>query len=199
MLTGLWHGASWNFVLWGLYYGALLIVEKIIFSWKKRNGTAASNEKRQTKSAYNNGAAAAEEQPGQRFTRVLKVGKWGRLVKTIWGHIYTLFFVVVGWVIFSQTEPVELLRYLKAMAGIGVQTVNSDFFYYVSCNAVLFLVLVICSLDWTGLLKKAEGSLEKISQALCETAKIVVLVLLFGLSLAFLVGDSYNPFLYFRF
>ena len=28
MLTGLWHGASWNFVLWGLYYGALLIAEK---------------------------------------------------------------------------------------------------------------------------------------------------------------------------
>lgn len=27
-LTGLWHGASWNFVIWGLYYGVLLIVEK---------------------------------------------------------------------------------------------------------------------------------------------------------------------------
>ena len=27
-LTGLWHGASWNFVMWGVYYGALLIVEK---------------------------------------------------------------------------------------------------------------------------------------------------------------------------
>ena len=29
MLTGLWHGASWNFVLWGLYYALLLIVEKL--------------------------------------------------------------------------------------------------------------------------------------------------------------------------
>ena len=29
-LTGLWHGASWNFVLWGLYYAILLIVEKLI-------------------------------------------------------------------------------------------------------------------------------------------------------------------------
>ena len=27
-LTGFWHGASWNFILWGLYYGALLIFEK---------------------------------------------------------------------------------------------------------------------------------------------------------------------------
>ncbi len=29
MLTGLWHGASWNFVLWGLYYGVLLMIEKL--------------------------------------------------------------------------------------------------------------------------------------------------------------------------
>ena len=35
-LTGLWHGASWNFVLWGLYYGVLLIIEKSFFQkWAK--------------------------------------------------------------------------------------------------------------------------------------------------------------------
>ena len=28
MLTGLWHGASWNFIIWGLYFGIILIVEK---------------------------------------------------------------------------------------------------------------------------------------------------------------------------
>lgn len=30
LLTGIWHGASWNFVMWGLYYGILLLVEKYI-------------------------------------------------------------------------------------------------------------------------------------------------------------------------
>lgn len=35
-LTGLWHGASWNFVLWGAYYGVLLLIEKLFFSkWSK--------------------------------------------------------------------------------------------------------------------------------------------------------------------
>lgn len=35
-LTGLWHGASWNFVLWGAYYGVLLLIEKFLFSkWSK--------------------------------------------------------------------------------------------------------------------------------------------------------------------
>ncbi|MCF0114058.1 MAG: MBOAT family protein, partial [Erysipelotrichaceae bacterium] len=28
MLTGFWHGASWNFLLWGLFYGVVLIIEK---------------------------------------------------------------------------------------------------------------------------------------------------------------------------
>lgn len=32
LLTGLWHGASWNFILWGLYYGVLIILEKFVFS-----------------------------------------------------------------------------------------------------------------------------------------------------------------------
>lgn len=29
MLTGLWHGAAWNFILWGLFFGILLIIEKL--------------------------------------------------------------------------------------------------------------------------------------------------------------------------
>lgn len=37
MLTGIWHGASWNFVLWGLYYGGLLLAEKYLFgNWLER-------------------------------------------------------------------------------------------------------------------------------------------------------------------
>ena len=34
MLTGLWHGANWNFVLWGVYYGVLLMIEKLfLLKW----------------------------------------------------------------------------------------------------------------------------------------------------------------------
>lgn len=39
-LTGLWHGASWNFIVWGLYFGLLLIVEKL-FLLKKLEHTNA--------------------------------------------------------------------------------------------------------------------------------------------------------------
>ena len=29
-LTGFWHGAAWNFIFWGLYYGILLLLEKYV-------------------------------------------------------------------------------------------------------------------------------------------------------------------------
>ena len=29
ILTGLWHGAEWNFIIWGIYFGILLIIEKL--------------------------------------------------------------------------------------------------------------------------------------------------------------------------
>lgn len=37
-LTGFWHGASWNFILWGLYFGVLLLVEKqFLWTWLKKS------------------------------------------------------------------------------------------------------------------------------------------------------------------
>lgn len=144
-LTGLWHGASWNFVLWGVYYGILLMLEKL-FLLKGLNKCPA----------------------------VIK-------------HIYTLIIVVIGWTIFAQTDFGILGTYLQRMFGIGTVFVDSDFFYYLSCNAVLLIVLVFCSIDHKKWLKKF------------EVLRIPAMIVLLLVSFAFLVGGSYNPFLYFRF
>lgn len=186
MLTGLWHGASWNFVLWGLYYGLLLMIEKMIFSVRKKQQTRNGCEPESCPDGDGEGGSVAKAMVIQ-------------LLKSIWGHVYTILLVLVGWVLFSQTEFEQLLSYLKAMMGIGVEAISSDFFYYMSCNAVLLVVLVICSLNLTGLFRKAGEYLKRKSAVLYEAVDIVIMLLLFGLSLAFLVGDSYNPFLYFRF
>jgi alginate O-acetyltransferase complex protein AlgI len=156
-LTGLWHGASVNFILWGLYYGVLLILEKFVFA-----------------------------------PVVKKCNAHG------FGHLYTMFFVIAGWVIFAQTDMSALGTYLKAMVGIGVPAVSSDFLYYLSTNAVLLVLLVICSLDWKRAKEKLALWRGK-SPVRSAVLSAVWMVLLLGLSTAFLVGDSYNPFLYFRF
>ena len=38
MLTGFWHGAEWNFIIWGLYYGLLLLIEKYLIKDKIKSG-----------------------------------------------------------------------------------------------------------------------------------------------------------------
>ena len=144
-LTGLWHGASWNFVLWGLYYGLLLMLEKL-FLLKGLNKCPA-------------------------------------LIR----HIYTMFIVVIGWTIFAQTDFGQLATYLKRMFGIGTALIDTDFLYYFSCNAVLLAVLAFCSIDHKKWLKKF------------ELLRIPAMIILLLVSFAFLVGGSYNPFLYFRF
>ena len=174
MLTGLWHGANWNFVMWGVYYGILLMIEKLFLL------------------------------------------KWLNKAPAWIGHIYSMFLVVIGWTIFAQTDMSQLTTYLKAMFGIGVRGVDSDFFYFLSCNAVLLVLLVICSINhrfWLkkliarGSMKNADGEGEKegsiyniaVDSVRFTVAKSVIMLVLLIVSFAFLVGDSYNPFLYFRF
>lgn len=165
MLTGLWHGANWNFVLWGVYYGVLLMIEKLfLLKW-------------------------LDKLPG-----------WV-------GHIYTLFLVVIGWTIFAQTNLQQLGAYLKTMFGFGhAALVDSDFLYFVATNAVLLAALVICSIDFCALknshlpAKDRSTVYEVVEKSKGLTiAKPAVMLVLLVVSFAFLVGDSYNPFLYFRF
>lgn len=171
MLTGLWHGANWNFVLWGIYYGILLMFEKLFLL------------------------------------------KWLKKAPAWIGHIYSMFLVVIGWTIFAQTDMSQLGRYLKTMFGIGAHGgADADFFYFLSTNAVLLILLVVCSIDHRFWLRKickksvdSENTEDDNIYQWCELsrgltyAKPIIMVVLLVVSFAFLVGDSYNPFLYFRF
>ena len=165
MLTGLWHGANWNFVLWGIYYGVLLMIEKLFLL------------------------------------------KWLEKLPDWVGHIYTLFLVVIGWTIFAQTNLQQLGAYLKTMFGIGQAVfVDSDFLYFASTNAVLLAALVICSIDFCAFRNRRLPEKERstVYEAVEKSkgwtiVKPVIMLVLLVVSFAFLVGDSYNPFLYFRF
>ena len=157
-LTGLWHGASWNFVLWGVYYGILLIIEKLFL------------------------LKVLDRIPGKLA-----------FIK----HFYALFLVTLGWVLFKITDFGELLEFVGCMFGKG-SAQPLEFSYYLSSYWPLFVVAAICSTPvvkkiWTGILGKLRGGL---AADILETA---VLVILFIVSVAFLVSGSYNPFLYFRF
>ena len=157
MLTGIWHGANWNYVLWGCYYGALLLIEKLVL--KK----------------------VLNRLPG------------------IIQRIYTMFFVVIGWIIFKCEDMAYGILYLKAMFGGFRQGLwNNETLYLLGNYAVLFVLAILGS---TMLPKKAAGVvLGGRKRTWAENViYIAFYAVIFFVSVAYLVDATYNPFLYFRF
>ncbi len=166
-LTGLWHGASWNFVLWGLYFALFLLLEKFVFRWKK-------------------------EAP-----RGLALGL---------RRLYTLVVVYFGWMLFRFEDMRLLGAALKSLFGFGngfadksatTTLLNYLFFLVVALLACTPVIPAIGG--WLTRRQAKGGTLGKISVGIGNAVAVVVPVLLLILSALALVGDSYNPFLYFRF
>lgn len=153
-LTGFWHGAGWNFVMWGLYYFVILFIEKLFL-------------------------LKALDKPPKLFR-----------------HVYALLLIVIGWVIFASDDVSVLLPYLGSMFGANGAVGGMDV-YTLFTKAVL---LIICCIASTELPKKlflsAAGAM---NEKAAFTIKSVMTIALLALSMILLIGDSYNPFLYFRF
>lgn len=157
-LTGLWHGAAWNFVLWGLYYGALLALEKYV---------------------------------------------WGKKLKALpraFGHIYALLIVVVGFVIFVFDDMGELGIYFCSMVGCaGNRLWGKECLWYLQNYRAVLLAAVILAFPIYPWMKKKVGRMGDGGKTAVSIMAMAGYVLLFFVTVAFLVNDTYNPFLYFRF
>lgn len=152
-LTGIWHGASWNFMAWGLYFGVLLMAEKLfLLKWLERS--------------------------------------------RIMAHSYVIFAVLMGWVLFEFDDFGEGLQYLSYLFGIAdVPFVNTAFWYFMSTNSILLMILIVASTPVVPCVLKRWSGSERTKQVL----GFVCVFVLFIASVAYLVDSSYNPFLYFRF
>lgn len=154
LLTGFWHGASWNFVIWGLYFGVILILEK---------------------------------------TFLLKLlDKLPRFAS----HIYSLFLIVFGWVIFYFSDDVggvtAMAGFVRRLFGGGLISADALSMLF-SCLPLLFIAAVAS----TPLIRRLYDRLSiKRGFAVIESAAVAILLVICTASL---VSDSYNPFLYFKF
>ena len=153
--TGLWHGASTNFVVWGLYFGVILFIEKIYLK------------------------------------DLLKK------IPSIFSHIYTLIIVMIGWVIFDMNTLTDSGHYIKIMFGFGNNIFIDNLAKYIlTNNFIILLIGLICS---TKLIKiymnKIKSTFRENDVFLITAINLLILII----STAYLVGASYNPFLYFRF
>lgn len=155
-LTGFWHGAQWNFILWGVYFAVLLVVEKIWLYKKLEKSKVLS-------------------------------------------HIYTVFLILVSFVIFNVNSLGEIGIYLKNMFFLGDnRAVGTEFLYYLKSYVWILIIGIIGA---TNLPKKVYEKCRKITATdVCLVVlEPLVLVALLLLCTAYLVDGSFNPFLYFRF
>ncbi|TAL01794.1 MAG: MBOAT family protein [Rhodospirillaceae bacterium] len=174
LLCGFWHGASWNFLVWGLIHGLFL---------------------------------ALERGPVGTF-----LGRLPRLLK----HCYVMLVVMVAWVFFRADTLPQAVSFLSAMFGnhTGISApvlfkalLDRKTVVLLSLAAISSTPLFsILARDWRGRLSKtgelsllrAEG-IYAVVEGVMTPVRPIVLAAIFVLSAAYLAGQTYNPFIYFRF
>ncbi len=157
-LTGLWHGASWNYIFWGLYYLVFLLLERFVIQ--------------------------------ERFPKG-------------WNVLYTLSVVFIGTTIFRFENIDELWIVLKGLIGFGVSGFSSaEVMGILVSNLFLLIASIIGCTELSVYLRRIFSALarqNKVIWTLYLLEEALLPVILLGLSTLALVGNAYNPFLYFQF
>ena len=156
-LTGIWHGASWNFVIWGVMFGVILIIEKL---W---------------------------------------LGKYIEKMPNVLKRVYVLFIVMLSFIIFNSNNMTEAYRKIVGLFGANGESFINN--YTICYLKNYFVVLIIAIIGATPLLKNV---IEKLKQKelfnkIINVLEPICIVIILIIVTAYLVDNSYNPFLYFRF
>ena len=171
LCTGIWHGANWTFVVWGVYHGLLTMLETVLVKDKKAAGIGV-------KSKNDNSAAVG----GVSKNKALKV----------LGHIYTLLAVMIGFVIFRADSMGQAWRFIVSMFSFGATAAGT--MTAASVMSPLFIITTIVAMvACTPVLK---GLPDNRATQFAGKAATVILYLLCIMEIA---AGSYNPFIYFRF
>lgn len=158
VLTGLWHGASWTFVLWGLLNFLCIFLERL-FLFERWKG------------------------PG-----------WAK-------HLYTMFMVNLGWVLFRSESFYQFSEYIGNMFGWNENGVYSDMVWmFLREYAVFWTAGILSCIPFMAWLKKRRF-MERL-----QTAQILDVMVypagmlgIFAVCVIYLVKGGYNPFIYFNF
>ena len=165
-LTGLWHGASFNFMLWGLYFFVFLVIEKLFLL-----------------KCFDN---------------------MNRRVSAVIRRIYTSLVVFFGWVLFRYSDFKMIGACIKTMFGGNGNSFTNVETNTIIINNIFFLIVAVvaatplCRAAVTKLKSAAAGK-DILFTYIYNALNVVIPVILLFLSTIALIGNSYNPFIYFRF
>ena len=157
LLTGIWHGANWTFLIWGLLFGIILIIEKIFLN------------------------------------------KFMEKLPSFIRRIYVLFIVMILFIIFNSDNMSEALTNIKGLFGMNGEVFINDYtLHYLKS----YLPLLIISLfGATPFIKTLIDKLRKNKYAnnIINILEPILIVIILFVVTSYLIDNSYNPFLYFRF
>lgn len=157
LLTGIWHGASWNFVIWGLMFGIILIIEKLFLN------------------------------------------KYLEKLPSFIRRIYVLFIVMISFIIFNADTISDAISNIIGLFGFNKETfINNYTIYYLKSYFIILIIAIIAS---TPLIKKQLENMKKnkFMNKLINILEPIYIVTLLLIVTSYLIDNSYNPFLYFRF
>jgi alginate O-acetyltransferase complex protein AlgI len=122
-------------------------------------------------------------------------------IPSLFSHVYLLFAVIMGWVLFYYTDLGRAGQMFRILLGFGEASFTDALFTARFMNNLFFfLVSIIACLPWAPWLRDRLITRGRFyNPALLAVLQILACILLLSLSTAMLVGESYNPFLYFRF
>ncbi len=152
-LTGLWHGASWNFIIWGLYFGIILIIEKFILK------------------------------------------KYLDKLPNLFKHLYSIILILIGWLIFAFDDLNILINFTKNI--FTSSFIQNDFYFFIKNYGLVFLIATLLSMPISKIIK--DKIINSKWKGVYCTIFFISYLILFIITISFLVSDTYNPFLYFRF
>ena len=149
-VTGLWHGASVNFILWGMYYCAALILEKYLLKDILQKAPAAA------------------------------------------ARVYSMLIVLFGWLVFYYTDLSALTAAISSFFGFAGSLIDHRTEVLFFANLWIIPVFALFSTN-------NPQKLFKWLKSRFPAIEPVYNIALLGVSFVLLVGQSFNPFLYFRF
>ena len=156
LLTGLWHGSEWTFVIWGMFIGILLVIEKLLLN------------------------------------------KYIEKLPSIVRRIYTLFIIMISFIIFSGSNINESFNNIVGLFNFSNPFINRFTIHYLKDYGLVLIIAIFLS---TPILKNTIIKLKENKKInnIINILDIIVLLILLVIVTSYLIDSSYNPFLYFRF
>lgn len=156
LLTGLWHGSEWTFVIWGMFIGILLVIEKLLLN------------------------------------------KYIEKLPSIVRRIYTLFIIMISFIIFSGSNINESFNNIVGLFNFSNPFINKFTIHYLKDYGLVLIIAIFLS---TPILKNTIIKLKENKKInnIINILEIIVLLILLIIVTSYLIDSSYNPFLYFRF